>query len=87
MSLESLLPIELLFLYLKRGVTVEIELKSRSTVITGVIVGMDQHMNLTLSEAVEVEGETSNPLGEILLKGDNIVKVKSPLSLKKLMEE
>ena len=42
--------------------------------IQGTIIGYDEFMNLVIENAVEVElkTNTSNPLGRILLKGENV---------------
>ncbi len=43
----------------------------------GVLDGYDLHMNLVLSDAEELDKDTSvkNLMGEILLRGDNVVYV------------
>jgi small nuclear ribonucleoprotein E len=42
--------------------------------IEGRLIGFDEYMNLVLDEAeeVSVKRQTRQPLGRILLKGDNI---------------
>ncbi|EFA78217.1 hypothetical protein PPL_08867 [Heterostelium album PN500] len=45
--------------------------------IEGVIIGLDEYMNLVLDNAFEIsmKKKTRKPLGQILLKGDNITLV------------
>jgi len=43
--------------------------------IRGVLMGFDAHMNLVLHEAEEIQGETSKKLGDIVVRGDNIILV------------
>ena len=42
-------------------------------VIRGILSKFDQHMNLVLSDATEYKGGDQTKLGNILLKGDNII--------------
>lgn len=77
-----LLPLELLFIYLREEARVEIALKKRATKLRGVLMGIDEHMNLTIRDAEEVRADGSTrALGEIMLRGDNILSVSSSLSV------
>ncbi|MDG6928485.1 MAG: RNA-binding protein [Nitrososphaerota archaeon] len=60
------------------GKVVLIKLKG-GKVIRGSLQGFDQHMNLTLesSEEMFAEGKT-NPLGTIIVRGDNVVLISPP---------
>lgn len=60
------------------GKIVLIKLKG-GKVIRGNLQGFDQHMNLLLeqSEEVQEEGKT-NPLGTIVVRGDNVVIISPP---------
>lgn len=50
--------------------------------IRGFLQGYDQHMNLVLENAEEiVDNENSNKLGQIVVRGDNIIMI-SPLLAK-----
>jgi small nuclear ribonucleoprotein E len=40
--------------------------------IEGQIIGFDEYMNMTLEDAVEVQGGKRTEVGRILLKGDSI---------------
>ncbi|MGE5634064.1 MAG: LSM domain-containing protein, partial [Deltaproteobacteria bacterium] len=42
-------------------------------VVKGILEKFDQHMNLVLSDATEYKAEEVNKLGNLLLKGDNII--------------
>jgi len=42
-------------------------------VIRGILAKFDQHMNLVLKDATEYRGEDQTQMGNILLKGDNII--------------
>jgi small nuclear ribonucleoprotein E len=68
-------PIVLAFKYMQRKTKIEIWLnEDLDTRIQGVIVGMDEFMNLTLDEAVELNSKqkTEKKLGRIVMKQDNI---------------
>jgi small nuclear ribonucleoprotein len=54
------------------GKNIMIKLKG-DKVIRGTLSKFDQHMNLVLSDATEYKGEEQTKLGNILLKGDNII--------------
>ena len=54
------------------GKKIMIKLKG-DKVVKGILEKFDQHMNLVLSDATEYRGEESNRLGNLLLKGDNII--------------
>ena len=42
-------------------------------VIRGTLSKFDQHMNLVLSDAIEYKGGDQTKVGNLLLKGDNII--------------
>src|ERR671912_565497 len=54
------------------GKNIIIKLKC-DKVVKGVLEKFDQHMNLVLSEATEYKAEEATKLGNLLLKGDNII--------------
>lgn len=55
-----------------------IKLKGNKS-IRGSLLGFDQHMNLLLDQSEEIrqEGE-SEPLGTIVVRGDNVVMISPP---------
>ena len=59
-----------------------IKLKGSKT-IRGTLLGFDQHMNLLLdsSEEIPTEGD-SKSLGDIVVRGDNVVMISPPPPLK-----
>ncbi|KAF1985399.1 small nuclear ribonucleo protein E [Aulographum hederae CBS 113979] len=72
-------PINFIFRLLQQRETVSVWLYEQLHMrIEGKVRGFDEYMNLVLDEAVEVRmpkggGEaTRRPLGQILLKGDNV---------------
>lgn len=68
-------PIVLAFKYLQRKTRIEIWLnEDLDTRIQGTIVGMDEFMNLTLDNAIELNTKhgTEKKLGRIVMKQDNI---------------
>ncbi|OLN97337.1 Small nuclear ribonucleoprotein E [Colletotrichum chlorophyti] len=73
-------PINYIFQLLKQHSTVQIWLYEQLSIrIEGKIRGFDEFMNLVIDDAVEVKQitktnteETRRPLGQILLKGDNV---------------
>ncbi|KAF5545835.1 hypothetical protein H9Q69_014152 [Fusarium xylarioides] len=73
-------PIKYIFELLREHATVSIWLYEQLSIrIEGKIRGFDEFMNLVIDEAVEVkqvtktnEKETRRPLGQIMLKGDNV---------------
>ncbi|KAL2264367.1 hypothetical protein VTK26DRAFT_5793 [Humicola hyalothermophila] len=78
-------PINFLFRLLQQRTTVQIWLYEQVSIrIIGTIRGFDEFMNLVIDDAVEVkqvtkanETETRRPLGQILLKGDNVSLIQS----------
>ncbi|HET7642253.1 MAG TPA: LSM domain-containing protein [Nitrososphaeraceae archaeon] len=55
------------------GKNIVIKLKG-DKVVKGILEKFDQHMNLVLSDATEYKkDEESTKLGNLLLKGDNII--------------
>mgnify|MGYP006169972755 CR=1 FL=1 len=54
------------------GKNIVIKLKG-DKVVKGVLEKFDQHMNLVLSDAAEYKAGDQTKLGNILLKGDNII--------------
>ena len=54
------------------GKNIMIKLKG-DKVIRGILAKFDQHMNLVLNNATEYKGGDQTQLGNILLKGDNII--------------
>ncbi|KAF5232785.1 hypothetical protein FANTH_12829 [Fusarium anthophilum] len=73
-------PIKYIFELLREHATVSVWLYEQLSIrIEGKIRGFDEFMNLVIDEAVEVkqvtktnEKETRRPLGQIMLKGDNV---------------
>ncbi|AFZ70136.1 small nuclear ribonucleoprotein [Caldisphaera lagunensis DSM 15908] len=43
--------------------------------VKGILTSYDQHLNLILEKAEELEGKVSRPLGLVLLRGDNVIAV------------
>ncbi|MFP3144580.1 MAG: LSm family protein [Caldisphaera sp.] len=43
--------------------------------VKGILTSYDQHLNLILDKAEELEGKNSRPLGLVLLRGDNVIAV------------
>ncbi|KAL2148502.1 hypothetical protein VTH82DRAFT_2056 [Thermothelomyces myriococcoides] len=78
-------PINFLFRLLQQRSTVQIWLYEQLSIrIIGTIRGFDEFMNLVIDDAVEVkqvsktnDTETRRPLGQILLKGDNVSLIQS----------
>ena len=48
--------------------------------IRGILTGYDIHLNLVLSDAVELKGEETEKLGQIIVRGDNVILVSPPQS-------
>ena len=60
------------------GKVVLIKLKG-GKVIRGNLQGFDQHMNLVLESSEEITDDgKSNPLGTIVVRGDNVVIISPP---------
>jgi small nuclear ribonucleoprotein len=57
--------------------SVLLRLRNNKT-IKGNLLDFDVHMNLTLDDAEDVTTETTEKLGKILLRGDNILAVSLP---------
>ncbi|MFB5600397.1 MAG: LSM domain-containing protein [Nitrososphaeraceae archaeon] len=54
------------------GKRIMIKLKG-DKIIKGILEKFDQHMNLILSNATEYKNNQESKLGNLLLKGDNII--------------
>ncbi|HJS63476.1 MAG TPA: LSM domain-containing protein [Nitrososphaeraceae archaeon] len=54
------------------GKRIMIKLKG-DKIVKGVLEKFDQHMNLILSDATEYKNNQATILGNMLLKGDNII--------------
>ena len=73
-------PINLIFKFLQQQVPVNIWLYEQTGArIQGKIRGFDEFMNVVVDDAVEIltEDGSSEILGRILLKGDNITLISS----------
>lgn len=73
-------PINLIFKYLQQQAPVTIWLYEQTGLrIQGRIRGFDEFMNVVVDDAVEVSTKDglTEPLGRILLKGDNITLISS----------
>ncbi|MCK4844451.1 MAG: small nuclear ribonucleoprotein [Candidatus Heimdallarchaeota archaeon] len=44
----------------------------------GILKSYDIHLNLTLTDAEEIGDEGSNKLGEVIVRGDNVIMVSPP---------
>ncbi len=47
-------------------------------ILTGKLVGADEHMNLVLEDAEETTAEVKRHLGRVVLRGSNVVSVNAP---------
>lgn len=73
-------PINLIFKYLQQQSLVTIWLYEQTqSRIQGKIKGFDEFMNIVIDDAIEVSTQdgTTEKLGRILLKGDNITLISS----------
>ncbi|RKF53852.1 Small nuclear ribonucleoprotein E [Golovinomyces cichoracearum] len=77
-------PINLIFKLLQQRSTVVVWLYEQLAIrLEGKIRGFDEFMNLVLDDAVEVKPQTKTseeirrPLGQILLKGENVSLIQS----------
>jgi len=55
--------------------------------IRGILIGYDIHLNLVLSDAVELKGEETEKLGQIIVRGDNVILVSPPQPTPKEQEK
>eukprot|EP01070_Trichotokara_eunicae_P006854 Trichotokara_eunicae@DN5169_c0_g1_i3.p1 len=71
-------PIHQIFRFFTQKVRVQIWLHEQNDMrIEGKILGFDAYMNIVLDEAEEIfiKKSTTNPLGKIMLKGDNVALI------------
>lgn len=61
------------------GGVVYVKLKGEK-VIRGLLKSFDQHLNLVLENAEEIDEKNTKALGTLIIRGDNIVLI-SPVSL------
>jgi small nuclear ribonucleoprotein len=59
------------------GKIVIIKLKG-AKIIKGVLQGYDQHMNLVLESSEEIQEDKTDPLGTIIVRGDNVIMISPP---------
>ncbi len=58
------------------GKTVRVELKGEESTLIGKLEGVDDYMNLYLSDTVEYKnGEKIRSLGNVILRGNNIILI------------
>jgi len=70
------MPIDLTIRLLKRSLNKPVIVKIKGgRLIRGILVGYDEHLNLLLKDAEWVYKEDSDPIGSILLRGDNVVLI------------
>jgi len=68
------LSIDVTIQVLKENVGKRIMIKLKGDkIVKGVLEKFDQHMNLILSDATEYKNNQATTLGNMLLKGDNII--------------
>jgi small nuclear ribonucleoprotein len=68
------LSIDVTIQVLKENVGKRIMIKLKGDkIVKGVLEKFDQHMNLILSDATEYKKNQATTLGNMLLKGDNII--------------
>ena len=71
-----IMPIDLTIKLLKRSLNKPVIVKVKGgRLIRGILVGYDEHLNLLLKDAEWVYKEDSDPIGSILLRGDNVVLI------------
>lgn len=74
MFLNILLSIDVTVQVLKENVGKKIMIKLKGDkIVKGILEKFDQHMNLILSNASEYKNNQESKLGNLLLKGDNII--------------
>jgi small nuclear ribonucleoprotein (snRNP)-like protein len=83
---ENVFPLEMVYLCIREESPVKILLKGRSEHIEGVIMGVDEHMNLTVRGAEEV-GVERVLLKEAFLRGDGILAIECSLKPRKVVAE
>ncbi len=60
-----------------RGKTIMLRLRNKKT-IRGTLKEFDIHMNMTLNDTEDVSDEKSVLIGNVLLRGDNIMAISFP---------
>jgi small nuclear ribonucleoprotein len=71
---DIILSIDVTVQVLKENIGKNIVIKLKGDkVVKGILEKFDQHMNLVLSDATEYKAEETTKLGNLLLKGDNII--------------
>ncbi|MDX1371702.1 MAG: LSM domain-containing protein [Nitrososphaeraceae archaeon] len=74
MIINILLSIDVTVQVLKENVGKKIMIKLKGDkIVKGILEKFDQHMNLVLSNASEYKNNQESKLGNLLLKGDNII--------------
>jgi len=68
-------PTHLLERMIEQRVTISLK---DSRQLTGLLLGVDEHMNLVLDDAEETTPEVARRLGRVVLRGSNLVAIHSP---------
>lgn len=56
-----------------------VEIKDEGCKFEGVLVAMDEYLNLHLEDAVEIRADSKRNLGDVVIRGNNILSI-SPLN-------
>ena len=70
------MPTDLSIKLLKNSINKPVIVKVKGgKLIRGILVGYDEHLNLLLKDAEWIHKDNSDPIGPILLRGDNVVLI------------
>lgn len=58
---------------------ISVEIKDEGCKFEGVLVAMDEYLNLHLEDAVEIRGNAKRNLGAVVIRGNNILTI-SPIN-------
>mmetsp|Transcript_1486 Transcript_1486/g.2416 ORF Transcript_1486/g.2416 Transcript_1486/m.2416 type:complete len:83 (+) Transcript_1486:27-275(+) len=76
-------PINLIFRFLQNRSVVVINLFYKKKVISGIIIGFDEFMNLVVDDACEILLNSEQiKIGRILVRGDSILLIYENFSIK-----
>lgn len=70
------MPTDLTIKFLRNSINTPVIVKIKGgKLIRGILVGYDEHLNLFLKEAEHIQVDNSETLGNIIIRGDNVILI------------
>ncbi len=70
------MPTDLTIKFLRNSINTPVIVKIKGgRLIRGILAGYDEHLNLFLKDAEHVQSENPETLGNIIIRGDNVILI------------